>query len=327
MFLANFFYGAMDSAARVQDIPNIVVITISGARNCDTIDSPQHYYIPELWNKVIPEGTLYTNLYNTNYGFHMPIVNAVNTGYSYHYFDWGSSLKAPSIAQYLRKEYKLAEDNAWVIGVFSMSNCGLITHGFGQDTFPASLITLPGEYSRCLEPLLSAQELFFFKEYRALRQSKIIGTFPQWDIANIQFKVLMKVLHEFKPKFVHYVMSNPEIAHADSYGRYLLSIKKLDQQIYEIWNTLSGDTFYKGKTYLFICVDSTREKYYKHHNADFFGREPVWLYVYGPDVKKGARIDRKIYHVDMFATFARIFKLNAASEGKVLYDCFIPQER
>ncbi|MFA6217626.1 MAG: hypothetical protein WDL87_08280 [Candidatus Omnitrophota bacterium] len=327
MVLVKFFYGSMNFSANAQDIPNIIVITISGVRNRDTIDSPQHEYIPKLWNELLPEGTLYTNLVNTNYGFHMPIVNAVNTGYSYHYFDWDSALKAPTIAQYVRKKYNLAENKAWVVGVFSMANCGLITHELGEDTFPASLITVPGEFSGCLEPILSSQDLFFFREYRALRQRKITGTFPQWDIASIQFKILMKILYEFKPKFVHYVMSNPEIAHADSYGRYLLSIEKADQQIYEIWNTLTSDKFYKGNTYLFVCVDSTREKYYKHHNADFLGGEPVWLYVFGPDVKKGERIGRKIYHADMFATFARIFKLNVASEGRVLYDSFIPHDR
>ena len=36
-------------------IPNIIVITLSGVRNIDSINDPTHQYIPNLWNKMLKE--------------------------------------------------------------------------------------------------------------------------------------------------------------------------------------------------------------------------------------------------------------------------------
>ena len=77
--------------------------------------------------------------------------------------------------------------------------------------------------------------------------------------------------------------------------------------IYEIWQIIESEPFYQGNTYLFISPDHERNSYYMDH----FENPPenpsnVWMYVYGPKVKKGVVIDNVVHHVDMFQTIAVI---------------------
>jgi len=61
----------------------------------------------------------------------------------------------------------------------------------------------------------------------------------------------------------------------------------------------------------------------QHNDFTKADRMPVWMYIYGPDIKKGKTISRQIEHTDIFATLAYLTGVSAPNtEGKVLKDAF-----
>jgi len=114
------------------------------------------------------------------------------------------------------------------------------------------------------------------------------------------------------------------VAHYDSYSRYVLTLKMDDEIIYGIWRMIQTDPFYKDNTYLFVCPDDERNAYYRYHDSNARDNPcHVWLYAFGPGVKKGVTVSRPIYHIDIFSTVARIMKTNAPPiDSKVLSEVF-----
>jgi len=172
--------------------------------------------------------------------------------------------------------------------------------------------------------LWNSQEIHFLNTYPAIK--KVLPTWPQWDwAAHRHYIALKKILRKFSPKLMVYMMQDPEVAHVDTYARYVLAIKNSDEQIYETWNYINTAPEYKGNTYLFVCVDHTRDAcYMSHNNNSFTNPSRTWLYVYGPDIKKNKIVSRPVYHRDIFSTMAHIFNIGipADTQGHVLMDCF-----
>ena len=131
-------------------------------------------------------------------------------------------------------------------------------------------------------------------------------------------------MREFKPKLVHYIMNDVEVAHSDTFSKYVLALRACDKGVFEIWEMIQKDSFYKDNTYLIINVDHGRNLYYMEHYENAYDNPShVWMYIYGPDIKKGVIINRPIYHIDIFTTVAYIMNVETHStEGKVLKDCF-----
>lgn len=290
-------------------LPNIIIITLEGVRNSESIKDPTHQYIPNLWNKMLKEGTLYTNLIDLNTKFHMPSVQAINTGKTYP-ADWRISV--PSIFQYVGRKYNMPPTKLWSIGHWQSKNC----KNDPNNSYPCEIDI--ARFSPMLNSILSRQELEFLKLYEEWSKTLIIP-WPVWDsVASIWHRFFKKILKEFKPKLIHYMMSDTESAHYCTFGRYVLGLRSIDRKIFEIWQIINEDPYYKNNTYLIITPDHERDAYYMQHNNDDIGK--VWMYVYGPGIKKGAVIERIVHHIDIFTTVADLMKVEVHdNKGKILF--------
>jgi len=307
-------------------LPNIIIITFSGLRNSESIEDPAHQYMPNFWNTILKEGTLYNNLIEFNYEFHMPAVQAINGGFSSKLFY--SRLIHPSIFQYVRKKYKLPKEKLWMVGARNNQDCYFETSEYSRDTFPVTF-NLPSsqspEFVTEIKKILTKQEAIFFDSLVGHYKKQFTG-FPHWDAyGKIQFRLSKKIMQEYKPIIVHYVLNDVEVAHYDTFGKYVLALKDSDTWISEIWKMIQEDDFYKDNTYLLITPDHSRDLYYAQH-FDNLEDNPsrVWLFVYGPKIKKGLIINREVHHPDIFATVAYIMGVKThRNEGKILSDCFL----
>jgi hypothetical protein len=317
----------------------VFIVTLAGVRNMDTIDDPVRQYIPNLWNSMRKEGVLYTNLVNSNFSFHAPSVNAINTGRTYPFYSedfrplTGSRhvVLTPTIFQYVRKKYALPGHKLWLMGHWFPRQAGLRTGRFGSGTYPCQMsFSLNGHFlaPKELTDILTEQELKFLELSDKAKGSNI-PTYAQWDTAGeIQYRFFRKIVGKYRPKLVHYVMGDPESAHYCTYARYVIALKRCDEKLFDMLRTIRTDPFYKDNTYLIVTVDHGRNQYYMQHlpcveNPGDPACSRVWLYVYGPDIKRGAVLSRPVTHTDIFATVAEIMKVKThASEGKVLKDCF-----
>jgi len=311
-----------------EKIPNVIIITLVGVSNIDSIEDPSHQYIPNLWNNMFKEGTLYTNLIDLNEQFHIPPVSAIITGKTYENAGANNNkdfkLKAPSIFQYIRKKYNLPAYKLWSIGDWYYGHCIYQTEGYLEDSFPCRLTSKSLDMSPEAKELLTRQELNFLDNFHKFRDEGIIK-WPHWDsLGKFLYQIFNKIMRKYKPKFVHYIMNDTESAHSDTFSRYVLSLKQIDKKIFEIWKTIKEDPFYNNNTYLIISPDHERNLYYMQHHeslTDEFSH--VWMYIYGPNIKKGVAINRPIHHIDIFATVAYIMAVDTHStQGKILKDCF-----
>jgi len=297
------------------DLPNVIVITLSGVRNSETISDPTHQYIPDMWNNVLPAGTLYDNLEDLNVTFHMPAFQATNTGEIYGTLFGNYS---STIFYDIGRKYDIPPEKIWSIGQWFGANAYCSKDG--NKLYP-SMLSAFFKKSDFLDEILSKRELKFFKDFKAL-QDKIGATWPLWDSSNIIiWEISKKIFRKYKPQIVHYVMNNTESAHFGSYPRYVNSIKAQDDAICEIFNMINEDPYYKGKTYLIVNIDHSRDDYYMQH---YYTKETVWMYIYGPGIKRGEIINRKVHHIDVYATLRYIFGMEKDDKpGSILKDCFI----
>lgn len=305
-----------------KNLPNIIIVTLSGVRNCDSIEDPTHQYIPNLWNKMLKEGVLYANLTDTNYEFHMPIIHMINTGL---YYPFVASIREPSFFQYIRKKYKLPLTKLWLIDSWFFEKDGYLeTETFGKDTYFGFFSMATFKILPEVANILNGQELFFMERYRELLGAKF-SKWPHWEATGkVTFKIFQKIMRRYKPKVVHYIMNNVEAAHYDTYGKYVLTLQESDKMIFEIWEMIRKSGFYKDNTYFIVTPDHSRNPYYMDHTINAPGNPShTWLYIFGPGIKKGDIIDRQVTHADIFATVAYLMDIDTHRNlGHVLGDAF-----
>ncbi len=298
------------------DKPNVIIMTICSVRNHETIDDPEHRYMPRFFREIVRKGFLYTNVVEKNYEIHMPSAKAINTGL---HQSCNRPITVPSIFQYLIKQSILPKERVWAISHWYEGYSNFESSEYCEDTFP-EFITFNLESSG-LDYLLNRDELNYKK-----MASEILD-WPNWDDrSRVLHGITKKILNKIKPKFVHYILNMVETGHYDSYSTYMLSIIETEKQILDVWNLIREDPFYKDNTYLVVVVDHQRDAYYMNHSERYFtpGRN-VWMFIYGPGVRKNKSSDEEIYHVDLFETFSKIYGLKThQNEGVFLESCFEP---
>ncbi|MCB4792834.1 MAG: hypothetical protein LHV68_13275 [Elusimicrobia bacterium] len=316
--------GGVFCGAVQKKLPNIIVITIDGVRNSETINDPSHQFIPILWNSMFKEGVLYKNLKALPFTFHTPAYISICTGKEYE-FCW-AAISSTSIFTYIGEKYNLPKTKIWSIGHYpnvfyddlKLKYPSCLSYMFGPrkmdigDQFVKENPELAKEFDK--------NERMFLEKYIELRKKNIL-VWPDWDSnMEVLYGFANKIINFYKPVFLYYVMSETETGHYDTYARYVLGLKGIDKRILGIWNLINTDPYYKENTYLFVNVDHSRDENYMEHDK---AMENVWLYVYGPGIKKGITIGREINSVDIFATLAYIMDVKTEkSDGKVLYDIF-----
>lgn len=329
--LSRNYFARENTAEDVPGMPNIIICTLGGVRNSETINDESHQYISNLWNNMLKYGTLYTNLVNLNLPFHQPSILAINTGKTMSSY---SNLKVPSVFQYVIKQYNLPSSKVWSVGHWNTED----TIAYIDQVYDVN--TIPGwvrfaHVSPEAEELLNKQELNSIRSFNKLVNQddssdsrkfsgRINFSWSFWDINNeLRYRIVKKILNGYKPKIMHFVMDGTDSAHYDTFGRYVLAIKDADERIFDIWKYIQSDPFYKDNTYLFVTSDHGRDRYYMQH-SEYDSTGQTWLYVYGPKIKKDIKIDRAVHHTDIFATIAHILNLKTHPiDGKVLEDCFL----
>ena len=245
---------ARADSSQEQSLPNIIIVTLSGVRRIESIDDPQHRLMPFFWKEMVGRGVLYSDLVDDNLEFHMTVMQAINTGNNQYNY---KNIETPTVFQYLRRQYHWPASKVWSIGHWFNDVCLLESGEWDKSTFPGLLGGSSFEVSSDLKKILNKEELLFLAAYKVLR-SKEVTYWTSWGAAGrVHFKFFMKILQRYHPKFVHYEMNDPEVAHYDTYGSYINSLKASDEMLFQIWQRIEEDPFYKGNTFMFVSVEGS----------------------------------------------------------------------
>lgn len=324
LFPAGVVFGAAaDQPAQVPDkeVPNVIIISMSGVRNSESIADPTRQYFPHLFNEMLKEGTLYTDVICVEQQFHMTTFTSINLGKSSLLF---YKIDRPTIFQYARKKYGWPANKCWMVGNWQGIKGYYEGEGFGEETYPDE-ISLGLGVSDALKAVLSLPEQEILDALRESQKDFAGFNFCNWDAFDtLAFGLFKKVLKTYHPKLIHYSCDGPDAAHYESFARYALTLSQADEIIYYLWQFIQTDPFYKDNTYLFVNPDDERNAYFRFHDSNARDNPShVWLYVFGPGVEKGRVIKRPIHHIDIFPTVARIMEIEIPpNQGELLTEIF-----
>ena len=103
----------------------ILVLFGGGTRSSETIDDLRHRHIPQLWNDLIPRGTLWTNMRVEGRVVHPNSNASIKTGHwEYDGLDWSRPPAHPTIFEIVRKQRGLPDTGAWTFDSF-LTDCAI----------------------------------------------------------------------------------------------------------------------------------------------------------------------------------------------------------
>ncbi|MHC4260346.1 MAG: hypothetical protein ACYSTF_08055 [Planctomycetota bacterium] len=92
----------------------IVVLFGGGTRSSESVDDPEHRYIPHLWNEMVPQGTLFTNMRVEHKVVHPNSAGSIMTGHwEWDDVDWTRPVAHPTIFELFRKARGAPDTATW----------------------------------------------------------------------------------------------------------------------------------------------------------------------------------------------------------------------
>lgn len=275
--------------AREYKTQNVIFINTDGLRYEDGFGKNAQN-MPHVWNDLRPNGAICTNIWNNGTTYTAPGHATCITG-SWQYEPNNGRIRpsSPTIFEYYRKQFNAKPEDALILP--GKGNCWHLNYSL-----------FPG-FGRPYEAPLYA-----------------LGANDD-DIV----KVLKERMSTQKPRLVYAILPHIDSSgHVDEYSKYEETIKHADSLIWDIWNSIQADPFYKDKTTMVVTTDHGRHSTgvkdgYKSHGDACEGCRKIYALMIGPDVKKGFEFKTESYQVDLAPTIGQLMGFaTPAADGKPL---------
>lgn len=280
---------------------NVVILVIDGSRYSETFGDSTHQYIPFIWNKLRPLGTIYTNFYNDSMTITCSGHSTILSGSWQKVTNNGLQRPdKPTVFEYFRKEkYAPEEECAVILGKDKLSMLSYSDHKDYSAPFGAKVF-FGDNYKDDINTWENTRNVFTTRHPRLS-----IINFGQVDA----------------------------IAHGGDWLGYLSSIHQADSIIYLVWDLLQNDPFYKDSTMLFVVNDHGRHTHdYTGHGCNCEGCRHLLCMMIGPDTKAGIIDSSYRLQIDIAPTIGELFgfstplsagnSLLSVSVGKAKTHCF-----
>lgn len=277
---------------------NVFLLVIDGIRNDEAFDDSTHQYIPHIWNDLKPLGTINTNFWNTGITMttagHTQLVTGVRSRLQNETPD-SSKLHSeyPNIFEYYRKQKNISENKVWFI-----AGKGVITNSVNYSLHP---------------------------DYANLGASKdSISMSDPGTWASVQQK-----MDTYHPSLMVINLKQVDsVAHKGVYTDYSNAIKVADQIVYDLWQKIQKDPYYKDKTDLIVTTDHGRHSDgystgFKDHGGRNHGNRHLLFLAIGPDFKQNEVINIRRDQIDIVPTIGAILEVQTPyADGEVMTELF-----
>lgn len=272
---------------------NVVILVIDGSRYTETFGDSTHQYIPFIWNKLRPLGTIYTKFYNDSMTITCSGHSTILTG-AWQKLPNDGSLRPekPTIYEYYRKQLGSSEDEcAVILGKDKLSILSYSTYSGYGEPFGASVL-YGGNYTDDINTWNNTREILSKKH-------------PRLAIVN-----LGQVDAE---------------GHSGNWDGYVKSIQQADSIVYLVWDLLQNDPFYKDSTTLFVVNDHGRHTHdFTSHGCHCEGCRHLLSMMIGPDTKAGKIDSTYRQQIDIAPTIGQLLGFSTPiSTGHSLYSTSI----
>lgn len=277
---------------------NVIVLIIDGLRNDEAFDDSTHQYIPHIWNDLRPQGTINTNFWNTGITISTPAHTQIVSGVR-QFLDNQSSAspniesKYPNIFEYYRKQKNIPKNKVWFI-----AGSGFILNSINSSLHPD------------------------YANLEASRENRDRLDPDTW--ASVQQK-----MDTYHPSLmVINIAGVDHTGHLGIYTDYTNAVKIADQVVFDLWQKVQSDPFYRDKTDLIVTADHGRNSdgYFdgigSHKNRNH-GCRHILLLAIGPDIKQNQVIDMRRDQTDIASTVGAILGVQTPyAGGEVMTELF-----
>lgn len=280
---------------------NVIILVIDGPRYSETWGDSTHQYTPRLANDLAKKGVVYSDFYNDGPTYTNAGHTAITTGYYQEINNNGKEIpKYSSIFQHWLKKYNKPNTAAWVIT--------------SKDK---------------LEVLADAQDSLWSGQFNPSTNCGENGNGSGYRQDSVTFKTTIEVLSEQKPQLVLINLREPDSSgHSGNWEDYLKGIRDTDEYLFQLWQFLENDPYYKGTTTLFVTndhgrhLDTVRDGF-KNHGCDCDGCRHINLFAIGPDFKSDVIENTKRGQIDIPATVAELLDFELPNgKGQVMIELF-----
>jgi hypothetical protein len=135
------------------------------------------------------------------------------------------------------------------------------------------------------------------------------------------FEFAMAHLHTYHPRVLYVGFDETDgLAHEGRYADVLDALHRSDRWLRNLWETLSADPFYRGRTSLVITVDHGRGRspeHWQEHGADIEGAQDVWTAFVAPESRRRGPwpAGPTVRHDQLAATLARLMGVDLAQQN------------
>ena len=251
--------------------PRVIIAVIDGARYSETFGSGATY-IPNIWNNLRPQGTIYTSFYNDGYTETNPGHSSIITGTWQHIANDGSERPhMPTIFEYFREQLGSLESDNYV--VTGKSKLNILTY---------STYTGYGSNYRAAESCYNVSD--------------------QTTYTN-----LVTAMDTYHPDLIIVNFADVDRSgHTGNWTNYTTDIQEVDGLIYNLWDKIQNDSYYQDSTTLFVTNDHGRHDDahggFTNHGDDCEGCRHIILLALGRNVPAGQVISDYRVQTDLAPT-------------------------
>ena len=273
----------------------IIVVFGGGTRSSEAIDDPEHQYIPHLWQRMVPRGTLFTNMRVEHLVVHPNCNGSIKTGHwEWDDLDWSRPVAHPTVFEIFRRRRRAPDTAAWAFVYASiLTGTGSSTAaGYGRQ-FAANVVqppTIPrttaeqmdrlmaraagdGSHSTAIEAAAECARLARTTSrittdglHSEPARSWLLDQYRTWKqstgtTSHDAFLTDRAIgcMKEFSPGVISVDYGEIDCAHYGSWSRYVDAIRRTDAQVWRLWQTAEALPNYRGRTLMLILPDHGRE--------------------------------------------------------------------
>jgi len=273
----------------------IIVVFGGGTRASESVDETGHGYIPRLWNYLVPQGTLLTNVRVEHKVVHPNCTGSILTGHwEWDDLDWSRPVTHPTVFEICRKERQAPDTAAWAFVYASiLAQAGLSRSADYGESVAANVVeppTIPRstaeEMSRLLQTAAGGGSVGAELEaagkcgqlaretsrlnYSGLRSESarafVDRQYRAWKSAagstsHDAFLAdrAIACMELFAPTVMVVAFGEIDCAHYGSWSRYVEAIRRTDELTWRLWQATGRLDAYRGCTMMLILPDHGRE--------------------------------------------------------------------
>ena len=249
---------------------NVIIVVIDGVRYSETFGSDGKY-IPRMYNDLAQLGTVFTNFRIAEEG-----ITSTNPGHASILTgtwqiienDGSEHPNKPTIFEYFRKEFSAKKTDCFIVAGKKKIDALAYSsfNGYGSK-FGAS--------TNCLDT----------------------GD-------NNVYDSLITILDKYHPRLMLVNFPSTDIkGHSGIWNDYVNALTNADKLIYQLWQKIQNDPYYKNTTTLFITNDHGRHSDgFKNHGCDCDGCEHIMLLAIGKNIPQGKKNYELHQQIDLAGT-------------------------